>query len=126
MVREGFQYLGRAVEPEPQKSMTLTKAKLAVQVQRGVYGIKPWEAQKLVNRVLEIITDTLVRGEDVLISGFGKWMVRQKHPRRGRNPQTGEDLLLSERRVVVFKPSTTLRRRLNPKPEDPATAWRQR
>jgi|GEM_PF-879316 len=94
--------------------MTLTKAKLAVQVQRGVYGVKPWEAQRLVQRVLEIITAALVRGEDVLISGFGKWMVRRKHPRRGRNPQTGEDLLLSERRVVVFKPSTTLRRRLNP------------
>jgi len=92
--------------------MTLTKAKLAAQVQQRVYGVKPWEAQKLVNRGLEIITDTLVRGEDVLITGFGKFVVRRKHPRRGRNPQTGEDLLLAARRVVVFQPSSVLCRRL--------------
>jgi len=90
----------------------MTKAKLAAQVQKGVYGVKPWEAQRLVNRVLEIIMDALVRGEDVLITGFGKFVVRHKTPRRGRNPQTGESLLLSERQVVVFKPSTVLRRRL--------------
>ena len=92
--------------------MTLTKAKLAAQVQQRVYGVKPGEAQKLVDRVMEIIKDTLVRGEDVLITGFGKFVVRRKQPRRGRNPQTGEDLLLAERRVVVFKPSSVLRRRL--------------
>ena len=92
--------------------MTLTKAKLAAQVQKRVYDVKPWEAQKLVDRVMEIIKDTLVRGEDVLITGFGKFVVRRKQPRRGRNPQTGEDLLLRERRVVVFKPSSVLRRRL--------------
>ena len=92
--------------------MTLTKAKLAAQVQKRVYDVKPWEAQRLVDRVLEIIKATLAQGEDVLITGFGKFVVRRKHPRRGRNPQTGEDLLLAARRVVVFKPSSVLRRRL--------------
>ncbi|MGQ9921566.1 MAG: integration host factor subunit alpha [Desulfobacca sp.] len=115
MVREGIRYVGRPVWPEPEQSKTLTKAKLAAQVQQAVYGVKPWEAQRLVQRVLAIITDTLVRGEDVLISGFGKFMVRHKQARRGRNPQTGESLTLPARRVVVFRPATTLRQRLNPK-----------
>ncbi len=93
--------------------MTLTKAKLAEQVQKRVYGVKPWEAARLVNRVLEIIQATLARGEDVLITGFGKFVVREKNRRRGRNPQTGEELMLRERRVVTCKPATTLRAKLN-------------
>jgi len=98
--------------PEPQQATTWTKAKLAASLQKRVYGVKPSEAQKLVGRVMEIIKDALARGEDVLITGFGKFVVRHKHPRRGRNPKTGESLLLAARRVVVFKPSTVLRQRL--------------
>ncbi len=103
--------------------MTVTKARLIEAVQKGVYGVKPWEARRLVERVLEIIQDTLVRGEDVLISGFGKFEVREKRPRQGRNPQTGDRLLLRERRVVVFKTASTLRRQLNPPPPDPEKPW---
>jgi integration host factor subunit alpha len=66
-----------------------------------------------VEATLEIIKRTLENGEDVLISGFGKFCVRDKGTRRGRNPGTGEDLMLAERRVVTFKGGTVLRRKLN-------------
>lgn len=92
--------------------MTLTKARLAQKVQSRVYDVKPWEAQQLVERVIEIMKDALANGEDVLITGFGKFAVRHKNSRRGRNPQTGDSLILAERRVVVFRPSGVLRRRL--------------
>jgi len=62
---------------------------------------------------LEFIKSTLASGEDVLISGFGKFEVRDKGSRRGRSPQTGEALTLDGRRVVTFKPSGVLRKKLN-------------
>jgi integration host factor subunit alpha len=57
--------------------------------------------------------NALVGGSDLLLSGFGKFNVRDKKPRRGRNPQTGDDLTLDARRVVTFKPSGTLRDKVN-------------
>ena len=68
---------------------------------------------KIVESLLEIIKKTLASGEDVLISGFGKFCVRDKEKRRGRNPQTGEDMTLRSRRVVTFKCSGVLRDRIN-------------
>jgi integration host factor subunit alpha len=66
-----------------------------------------------VERLFEIMKHTLERGEDLLISGFGKFVVKDKAARRGRNPQTTEDLRLRARRVVVFKTSGVLRKRIN-------------
>jgi integration host factor subunit alpha len=67
----------------------------------------------LVQSVLEIIRSTLENGQDVLISGFGEFCVRDKKERRGRNPKTGGDMALDARRVVVFKCSERLRNKLN-------------
>ena len=69
----------------------------------------------LLESVLEIIKETLEKGEDVLISGFGKFCVKEKNKRTGRNPATGNDLILGARRVVNFKCSTVLREKLNGK-----------
>lgn len=68
---------------------------------------------EIIETLLEIIKDTLENGEDVLISGFGKFCVKVKNERRGRNPATGRDLLLRNRRVVTFKCSGKLRDRIN-------------
>jgi len=67
----------------------------------------------VVESLVETIKNTLANGEDVLISGFGKFCVKEKRERRGRNPQTGEDLMLGERRVVTFRCSGVLRKKLN-------------
>jgi integration host factor subunit alpha len=66
-----------------------------------------------VERLFEILKDTLANGEDLLISGYGKFSVRQKNARRGRNPQTNEALMLRGRKVLVFKASGVLRERMN-------------
>ncbi len=63
---------------------------------------------------MDIIKESLERGEDVLISGFGKFCLKEKKQRRGRNPATGDDLLLGERKVVTFKCSHLLRDKINP------------
>ncbi len=68
---------------------------------------------EIVESLLEIIKKTLASGEDVLISGFGKFCVRGKEKRRGRNPQTGEDMTLRSRQVVTFKCSGVLRDKIN-------------
>jgi integration host factor subunit alpha len=88
--------------------MTLTKAHLidAVAEQNGFTRKKSTET---VETILEIIKSTLASGEDVLISGFGKFCVKEKRERRGRNPATGEDMILAPRRVVTFKCSGKLR-----------------
>ena len=68
---------------------------------------------EIVETLLEIIKSKLVSGEDVLISGFGKFCVNEKRERRGRNPATGEDMMLRPRRVVTFHCSGKLRRKIN-------------
>ena len=67
----------------------------------------------LVELVLEIMKDTLVKGEKIKISGFGNFIVRQKRTRRGRNPQTGEEIEISARKVLTFKSSPILKQSLN-------------
>ena len=68
---------------------------------------------RIVDSFFDIIKDGLGKGKDVMISGFGKWTVKAKKKRKGRNPQTGEDLTINARRVVTFKPSTVLRDTIN-------------
>jgi integration host factor subunit alpha len=92
--------------------MALTKEKLINRLQVQA-GLSKQESRAVVERVLEIIKDTLSSGDDLLVSGFGKFSVRQKNARRGRNPQTKENLILRARKVVVFKTSGVLRHRIN-------------
>ena len=92
--------------------MTLTKDHIIKSVQRQ-FDLSKSQSADLVESVLEIIKRTLAEGEDVLISGFGKFCVREKKERRGRNPATGNDLMLSARRVVTFRCSSLLRDKLN-------------
>ena len=94
--------------------MTLTKANL-VETIRDVCEFTKKDSRKLVDDLLAIIKDTLVNGEDVLVSGFGKFYVKDKRRRRGRNPATGEDLMLESRKVVIFKCSGVLRDKINGK-----------
>ena len=92
--------------------MTLTKAQLTDSIHKQVDLPKIKSAQ-LLDSLLEIIKKTLENGEDVLISGFGKFYVKDKRKRRGRNPQAGKDLMLGERRVVTLKCSRRLRDKVN-------------
>jgi integration host factor subunit alpha len=92
--------------------MALTKEKLISRLQTQV-GLSKQESRSVVERVLDIMKESLAKSEDLLISGFGKFSVRQKNARRGRNPQTKEHLILRARRVVVFKTSGVLRNRIN-------------
>jgi integration host factor subunit alpha len=92
--------------------MTLTREAITKSVYDRLDLSKSVSA-KSVEATFEIIKKTLETGEDVLISGFGKFCVKDKGKRRGRNPGTGEDLMLAERRVVTFKYSPVLKRKLN-------------
>ena len=76
-------------------------------------GIPKKDCGSIVESLFEIMKDDLYKGNDVMISGFGKWSVRTKKKRRGRNPQTGEDMTIDARKVVTFKPSAALRDALN-------------
>jgi integration host factor subunit alpha len=78
-------------------------------------GCTKKESEQRVETLLEIIKKSLESGEDVLVSGFGKFCVRNKKERKGRNPATGADLLLSKRRVITFRCSSVLRDRMNGK-----------
>lgn len=70
-------------------------------------------SRRLVETALEIMKGTMQGGEDVLLSGFGKFMVKQKDARRGRNPQTNDEIQLRPRKVVVFRTSGRLREKIN-------------
>jgi integration host factor subunit alpha len=94
--------------------MTLTKARLIDSVRKQAHLPKTKSAQAA-DSLLAIIKKTLEDGEDVLITGFGKFCVKDKGKRRGRNPHTGEDLMLAERRVVTFRCSEVLRDKMNRK-----------
>ena len=92
--------------------MGLTKDVLIHSVSE-IAGFKKTQARQAVETALQIIKSTLASGEDVMISKFGKFCVNEKGSRRRRNPQTGESLTLDARRIVTFKPSGVLRRKLN-------------
>lgn len=92
--------------------MSLTKDKLTIRLQIQL-GLNRKESLELPEGLLDIIKDTLTQGEHLLISGFGKFSVRQKKARRSRNPQTRENPILGPRKVLVFRPSGVLRKRLH-------------
>ncbi len=94
--------------------MTLTKDHIINTIHDQIDLTKNRSAQ-LVESIWEIMKGTLENGEDMLISGFGKFCVKDKRERRGLNPQTGEDLMLGSRRVVIFKCSKVLREKINGK-----------
>jgi integration host factor subunit alpha len=95
-------------------SVTLTKEHIIGSIQ-SQFDISRPESSRVVESLLETIKATLANGEDVLVSGFGKFIVKGKAARRGRNPATGEDMTLDARRVITFKCSALLRDRINGK-----------
>lgn len=92
--------------------MALTKAQIVEKIQSNL-GTTKSESIGIMETFLEIIKRTLESGEDVLVSGFGKFRVRQKKERKGRNPATGADMMLAPRKVITFKCSGKLRERIN-------------
>ena len=96
-------------------SGSLTKANIVDAVAEG-NGYTRKKSIEIVEILLELIKQSLESGEDVLISGFGKFCVKNKKKRKGRNPATGKDLILAPRKVVIFKWSGKLKEKLNPKP----------
>lgn len=97
--------------------MALTKEKIINSIYNQV-GLSKSQSRVVVEKLLAIMKKSLENGENILISGFGKLVVRDKSERRGRNPQTTEDLQLRARRVVVFKTSGVLRNKINHSSKD--------
>ena len=91
---------------------TITRADLSEVVSQKV-GLSRTESAALVELVLTELADSLARGENVKLSSFGSFIVRQKGERVGRNPKTGEEVPIEPRRVMVFKPSNILKQRIN-------------
>ena len=92
--------------------MSLTKDDI-VRALAKENGYQINQSVELIETLLDLNKSTLSSGEDVLISGFGKFCVKKKRERKGRNPATGEDMILAPRRVVTFKYSGQLRKRIN-------------
>ena len=92
--------------------MALTKHRIAEQIQSEL-GFPKNQSVEITETLLELIKASLESGDDVLVSGFGKFCLKEKAERKGRNPATGEDLMLKPRRVVTFKWSGKLRDRVN-------------
>lgn len=93
--------------------MTLTKAELVQQIYKTHPTLSKTQATESIEAFLRISKNTLINGSDLLLSGFGKFNVKDKNSRRGRNPQTGDELTLEARRVITFKPSGILRDKIN-------------
>jgi len=90
---------------------TLTRAEIAEQLNRQV-GLSRAESAHLVEQVLELVSEALEKGENVKISGFGTFVLRDKNQRIGRNPKTGVEVPITPRRVLTFRPSQSLRDRV--------------
>jgi integration host factor subunit alpha len=97
---------------------TITRADICEALYRQ-FGLSRTECVRLFELVLQEIADCLERGETVKLSSFGSFVVRKKGQRMGRNPKTNVPVPISPRRVMVFKPSATLKLRISPE-------WRQR
>ena len=92
--------------------MTCTKTTIVEKISEEINQSPP-QAKDTIEHLLEIMKSTLASGEDVMVSGFGKFQVNDKAPRKGRNPATGREMILGGRRVVVFKCAGKLRDRIN-------------
>jgi integration host factor subunit alpha len=92
--------------------MSLTKADIIQNINQQL-GFPQKKSNEVVEQLIEIIKSNLASGEEVLVSGFGKFCVNDKKERRGRNPATGDSMILRPRRVVTFKCSGKLRRKVN-------------
>jgi integration host factor subunit alpha len=93
--------------------MALTKNVIVEQLQQTQLGFPRNKPVEITESLLEIVKSTLASGDDVLVSGFGKFCVKEKNERKGRNPATGKDAILPARRVVTFKCSGKLREKIN-------------
>lgn len=91
---------------------TITRADLAEAVYQSM-GLSRTELAQMVERILDMISDALVSGENVKLSSFGSFQIRSKNQRIGRNPKTGEEVPILPRKVLVFKPSNVLKSRIN-------------
>jgi len=91
---------------------TLTRADLSEAVHRQI-GLSRTESADLVKSVLDTLSDSLISGENVKLSSFGTFMVRSKRGRVGRNPKTGEEVPITPRRVLVFRPSQVMKNLVN-------------
>ena len=90
----------------------MTKAEIVERVYERV-GFSKKEAADIVELVFDLMKETLEQGEKIKVSGFGNFVVKEKKARRGRNPQTGEEIEIAPRRVLTFRPSQTLKKLLN-------------
>ena len=90
----------------------MTKADIVEKVYEKV-GLSKKESVELVEKVFETLKETLESGEKIKIAGFGNFVVKQKNDRRGRNPQTGVEIIIKARRILTFKPSMVLKEALN-------------
>ena len=100
--------------------MVMTKADIVENVYEKVGGFSKKEAAEIVETVFDTIKETLERGEKIKISGFGNFVLRDKRKRQGRNPQTGDPIIITERRVLNFKASQILKHALNPRVNEAA------
>jgi integration host factor subunit alpha len=92
--------------------MALTKETMINNIYNEV-GLSKTKSRSVVESLFEIMKNSLIKEDDVLISGFGKFLVRGKKERRGRNPQTNQELQLRARKVIVFKASSVIRKNIN-------------
>ncbi|MFP6599827.1 MAG: integration host factor subunit alpha [Deltaproteobacteria bacterium] len=90
----------------------MTKAEIIERIYERV-GFSKREATDVVESIFDVVKARLAEGEKVKISGFGNFVISEKRPRKGRNPQTGEEIMISGRRVLTFKPSQVLKRTIN-------------
>ncbi|MBI5443869.1 MAG: integration host factor subunit alpha [Deltaproteobacteria bacterium] len=90
----------------------MTKSDIVETIYQRV-GFSKKRSAEVVTLILDLVKEALENGEKVKISGFGNFEIRKKEPRKGRNPQTGEEITISERRVLTFKASQVLKERLN-------------
>jgi integration host factor subunit alpha len=97
--------------------MTTTKADIVERLYEKI-GFSKKEATEVVESIFEIVKERLQAGEKVKLSGFGNFVVHEKRPRKGRNPQTGEEIIITGRRVLTFKASQVLKKTMNGEPLD--------
>jgi integration host factor subunit alpha len=101
--------------------MTMTKADIVERIYEKV-GFSKKEATEIVESIFEVVKRRLEQGEKVKVSGFGNFVVNEKRPRKGRNPQTGEEIVISGRRVLTFKASQVLKKTMNDGVAPPSAA----